>query len=252
MSLEVLVAPRDALLATMFDRLVAARARAIESRGGFALAVPGGSVAEALFPMLCNSTFDWRRTDLFWVDERGVPPDDPDSNSGRARALGLDRVGLEPGRVHRMHGEADDLDAAAAAAAADLVRSLGDPPRLDLAILGVGPDGHVASLFPGHPAVRDRRPVVAIRDAPKPPPCRLTVTLAVLGAARRLWIVAFGSEKAAAVRAAVREPGEPPGPHPGGAQDRLPVALAVRSGPPVTFFLDPEAGSDLGTGPPRS
>ena len=122
-----------------------------------------------------------------------------------------------------MRGESPNLDAAATACADDLAATLGVPPRLDLALLGVGADGHVASLFPGHPALDEtERYVVAVRDAPKPPAERLTVTLPVLAAARAICIAAFGPEKAPVLRAALA---------PGGITSPVPVARVLRSGP---------------------
>jgi 6-phosphogluconolactonase len=128
---------------------------------------------------------------------------------------------------------ADDLDAAAAAYAKDLRTTLGDPPRLDLALLGMGPDGHVCSLFPNRP-LPHHGPVAVVRDSPKPPPRRLTLTMPVLAAARAIWVVAFGASKAPIVREAVeREDSE------------LPVAIALRCGPPSLLLLDPDAASAL-------
>src|SRR5262245_4677777 len=110
-------------------------------KGRFAIALPGGSVAEAFLPVLAAAPVDWKGVDLYWGDERAVAPDDPESNFGLARRLLLDRVA--GARVHRMRAEAGDLDAAAREYEKELV-------PLDVALLGVGPDGHVCSLFPGH------------------------------------------------------------------------------------------------------
>jgi 6-phosphogluconolactonase len=120
---------------------------------------------------------------------------------------------------------------AAQMAAMVLCGVAGTPPRLDLAILGVGPDGHVASLFPGSPDWRQSPAwVLAVHDAPKPPPDRLSLGLATLSAACELWFVAFGAEKAAAIREARAVPHSP-----------LPVAVVARSGPRVRWFLDRDA-----------
>jgi 6-phosphogluconolactonase len=115
---------------------------------------------------------------------------------------------------------------------AALVTTLGSPPRLDLAVLGVGADGHVASLFPLHPVLDCLDVWVAgVSDSPKPPSSRVTLTLATLAHAREIWIVAFGSSKAAAIAEARGNPGS-----------MLPVALVARSGPAVRWFLDGAAG----------
>jgi 6-phosphogluconolactonase len=175
------------------------------------------------------------RTDVFWADERAVPPDDPESNYGAARSLLLEPAAVPAARVHRMYGESVDLERAAASYAEEIVRVLGAPPRLDLALLGVGEDGHVASLFPGHPALREeRRLVVPVTDSPKPPARRLTLTLPALTAARRVVVFATGRAKAPIVRAAVDA-----------ADARLPLVRIVRDAPAVTILLDPDAASAL-------
>ena len=113
---------------------------------------------------------------MFWGDERAVAPDDADSNYGQVRASWLDRVAIPPERIHRMRGEQVDLDAAARDYEATLVSLLGAEPAFDLVWLGVGPDGHVCSLFPGHALLDEKtRLVAAIHDSPKPPPRRITL-----------------------------------------------------------------------------
>jgi 6-phosphogluconolactonase len=235
---DIVIEDTSTLLATMRDRFTALAAAAVAARGRFDFAVPGGSVAEAFFPRLVRAGLDWRRTHVFWVDERCVPPTDAESNYGRARVLLLEPLHVAADQVHGMAGATADVERAADAAERALVEVLGDPPRVDLAILGVGPDGHVASLFPGHPALAERaRFVRAVDGAPKPPPQRLTWTLQALAAARALWVVAFGHAKSAPIAAALAGPVA--------NRVRSPLALAVRSGPPVTFFLDPEAGAGV-------
>ena len=221
-------------LARAFAERAEAVARdAIAERGRFALGIPGGSVARAFLPSLATASIDWERTDLFWVDERCVPADHPDSNFGLGKALLLRRIEGSQPRVHRMEGDAADASGAATAYERDLEASLGHPPRFDLVLLGVGPDGHVASLFPGHPALSERgRRVLALDDAPKPPPRRLTLTLPAFEAARLICIAAFGAEKAAAMREAIEK-----------EDSSLPVAQAARSGAHALFLLDPEAAA---------
>jgi 6-phosphogluconolactonase len=234
MSPEVIVDTPDAL-ATLFVRHFESLVRdAIGAHGRFACGLPGGSVAEAFFPKLVAAAVDWKRVDVFWGDERAVPPTDPESNYGLARRLWLDHVPIDPARVHPIHGETPDLDAAAAAYAGELAAVVGQRP-LDLVLLGMGPEGHVCSLFPNHPALREAtRSVVAIRDSPKPPPERITLTLAPLTGAALVCVAAFGAGKAAAVREAVE------------VQDsRLPVALAARAGARALFLLDAAAASRL-------
>jgi 6-phosphogluconolactonase len=157
-----------------------------------------------------------------------VPPSHPDSNYGRAQALLLEPAKVPPERVYRMEGEFADVFAAADAYASLLARLLGTPPRLDLALLGMGPDGHVCSLFPGHPLLEEEeRWAAALADAPKPPPRRLTLTLPTLAATRLVVVAAMGAANAEAVRAALHDPAS-----------SLPVALVARRAPRVMFLLD--------------
>src|SRR5262245_8165694 len=235
---EIVVDTREGLVRTAVERFERLVRDATAQRGRFSCALPGGSVAEALFPVFAGLALPWERVHIFFGDERAVPPTDPDSNYGLARRLWLDRVAAY---VHPMFTGApsgsptgsDDLDAAANAYANELKTTLGDPIRLDLALLGMGPDGHVCSLFPNRTLPSDR-PVAVIRDSPKPPPTRLTLTMPVLAAARAVWAVAFGAAKAAIVREAVER-----------EDSRLPIAIALRSGPPSLFLLDADAASAL-------
>ena len=237
-ALEIVIDGPEALGRALVERFERVAHGAIRDRGRFACALTGGSLATTFFPRLATATVDWRRLEVFWGDERAVPPSDPDSNFGLARRLWLDQVPLEASRLHRMRGEAEELEAEAAAYAAEMVRILGAPPALDLALLGVGPDGHVCSLFPGHPALRETRAwVVAVHDAPKPPPRRLTLTLPTLGEARALAIVALGGAKADVVRAAIED-----------EASTLPVAQAARRARQAVFFLDVAAAGRLNGG----
>jgi len=232
-SLEI--APIGSLPARFASLVESAARKAIGERGRFSIAVPGGSAAERLLPGLVPAAVDWQRVDVFWVDERAVPPDSAESNSRLARALWIDHVPVDTSRVHRMRGEDPDLDAAAAEYAGVLQTTLGDPPRIDVVLLGVGPDGHVASLFPGHRLLRTwDRYAAALADAPKPPPRRMTLTLPVLTAARQLVVFAAGDEKGGVIGEAF-----------GDDESELPLALVTLGGAQVTFLLDPAAASKL-------
>ena len=189
-------------------------------------------MAESFLPSIATAGVDWPRVDLLWGDERAVPPDHVDSNYALARRGLL--TGVSP-RVHRMRGEGPDLKVAAADYEQEMREALSDPPRLDFVLLGMGPDGHVCSLFPGHEALQERtRWVVAIADSPKPPPARLTLTLAALALSDLLVVGAFGRSKAEPVRQAVRDPAS-----------SLPVALAARAARRTLFLLDPDAARGL-------
>jgi 6-phosphogluconolactonase len=235
MSVELAIHPVEEL-AERFARLVEdAAPRAISERGIFSMAVPGGSAAEVLLPSLIPSSIDWSKVSVFWVDERMVPPDHADSNFRLASALVLDKVPIPAEQIHRMRGE-EPLPGESAAAYTRVLRErLGEPARIDLVLLGMGPDGHVASLFPGHRLLRAwDRDVAVLGDAPKPPPRRMTLTLKALTAARRIVVFATGEAKAEAIRDAL-----------GNQESELPVALATMGDGAVTFLLDPEAASKL-------
>jgi len=206
--------------------------RRFEELGRLSLALPGGSAAAAFCPALALARVRWRDVDLFWCDERAVPPDHPDSNYRVANELLLSRVELNPGRVHRMRTEVPDLEAAAAEYEKRIVRSSGAPPHVDVVLLGVGPDGHVCSLFPGHAALEERhRLVVPVFDSPKPPPRRMTLTLPALAGAL-IVVAAFDESKTAAVKEAIDNP-----------MSELPVARAARISGASLYLL----GSRLAT-----
>jgi 6-phosphogluconolactonase len=230
---EIIVDAPQVLPGKLATRLLGEARRAIAERRLFAMALPGGSVADAFFPRLAQLPLDWSRTLFFWGDERAVPASDHESNYGKARALWLEPAEVPAASVHPMPAYAADLDGTAAAYADEMVHVLGTPPRLDLVLLGVGPDGHVCSLFPGHRLLREERLwVAALEDSPKPPPRRLTLTLPTLAAADLVIVAAVGHSKAAAVRAALHD-----------AESALPVALVVRRARRALFLLDPAAAN---------
>ncbi len=205
---DVVVDAPEALAEALAMRLRDEVEGALAERGVATVALTGGSFAPAFYPRLAGLVLDWSRLCFFWGDERAVPPEHEDSNYRLARELWLEPAGVPAAHVHRMPGEAADLDAAAASYAQVLAAEAGDPPRLDVVLLGVGDDGHVASLFPGHPLLREReRTVAAVFDAPKPPqPRRLTVTLPVLTNARLVVVGALGAKKAAPIARGPRRP----------------------------------------------
>ena len=232
---EVVVDTPGGLAAALARRVEGAAAEAFRDRDRFALALPGGSVAAAFLPVLGRAAVAWERVDLFWCDERAVAPGDPESNYGQAWSVWLQEARLPPARVHRMPADGPDLEAAARQYEAILMERLGSPPRLDVALLGVGPDGHVASLFPGHPLLREeRRLVAAVLDSPKAPPRRLTLTLPALAAARLVVVAAFGEAKAGVLGEALRDP-----------RSRLPVAQVLRRAAPSLVLADPAAATAL-------
>lgn len=235
MSPELVVDSPPALSEALAARFEAEARRALTARGFFSVALPGGSVGTTFFPRLAEAAIDWSRTEFFWGDERAVPPSHPESNFGLARSLWLEPARVPASGIHRMEAEAAEPEAEARAYADAMVRLLGAPPRLDLVLLGVGPDGHIYSLFPGHPLLREEgRYVAFVKDSPKPPPCRLTLTLPVLAAAELVVVAALGREKAEVVRDALERP-----------ESALPLALVTRRARRAFFLVDGEAASRL-------
>jgi 6-phosphogluconolactonase len=226
MTPDVVVGPRADIEGLMASAVQGAAADGMAARGQFLLALSGGSIAPLFFPMLARLAIEWSRVDFFWVDERGVPPNDADSNFAEADRLWLTPAGVPPHRIHRIRGEDPDLRHAASLYAAELRRIAGNPPALDFAIMGCGPDGHVASLFPGHRALSEEREIaVAIDDAPKPPPRRVTLTLPVLAATRQIVVSGSSDEKAEVVRQALQ------------AGSSLPLGLLIARAPNVRVLL---------------
>ncbi len=186
-------------------RFACAFREAVADRGVFSVALAGGTTPRGMHLELCAPAYDslpWGAIEVYFGDERCVPPDDPESNCRAARAALLDPRRIENARVRRIRGEADPEQAAAEYDA--LL-----PARLDLVVLGVGEDGHTASLFPGSPALREAVRRVVATEGPKPPRRRITVTPAVLAAARGLLVLVAGAGKSAAVARALEGPEDP-------------------------------------------
>jgi len=207
----------DLLAATTAARLLVHLVDAQAARGTASFVATGGGMGSAVLAAVAaapaRDAVDWGRVDVWWGDERFLPDGDPERNETQAREALLDAVPLDPARVHRMAPSdgplGDDADAAARAYAAELAAAAGpgDPfgvPELDVVLLGVGPDAHVASLFPGHPGARvTDRGVIAVRESPKPPPVRISLTFPALNRGREVWLVASGEGKADAVARAL-------------------------------------------------
>lgn len=168
------------------------------------LALTGGRIATSAYQRLAaegtNSAVDWSRVELWWGDERFVAADDADRNAKQALDLLEGPLGLNPDRIHPMAASDGGvgLDAAADAYAAEL----GDTV-FDICLLGMGPDGHVASIFPEHPSSYAEGDVIGVRASPKPPPLRISLTLAVINRSREVWFVVSGDDKAAATKMAL-------------------------------------------------
>jgi 6-phosphogluconolactonase len=232
---EVLVGAKPALAEELARRVESAAALAISRRGTVSFALAGGSVAETFFPRLARLPLDWDLARFFWADERAVAPTDEQSNFRLARELWLAPARVPESSVRRMPADGADLDAAAVLYAAELMAVAGTPPTLDVALLGVGEDGHVASLFPGHPLLDEEEAcVAAVRDASKPPSRRLTLTMPVLARARLVVAAAFGVQKAPVVAAAMTD-----------RASTLPVARLLRTAARPLVLLDGTAASSL-------
>jgi len=235
MNPDVVVAPLPMLLERLIEDVREESARANARRGLFAMALTGGSVGVFGFPALATVPFDWNLTHLFWGDERAVPTTSDDSNFGLARKLWLTPAGVTAAAIHRMPADNPDLNAAAHHYRDEILRVLGASPRFDHVLLGVGPDGHVASLFPGHPALSEERELVLpIVDSPKPPPRRLTLTMPMLTGAERVVVMALGNMKAAAMKEALTRD-----------DSSLPVALVLRRSRRPLVLLDRDASSHV-------
>lgn len=210
---HVIVHPdKEELARATAMRLVEAVTRAQTDRGTASIVLTGGglgiAVLEAVAELPEGSPVDWRQVDIWWGDERFVPADDPQRNELQARRALLDSLDLDPVRVHPMPAsdgaDGDDVDEAAARHADELlVAGGGAAPQFDVLLLGMGPDGHIASLFPGLPAVHDERPAVGVQGSPKPPPTRISMTYPTICRAREVWFVVAGPDKAEPVAAAL-------------------------------------------------
>jgi 6-phosphogluconolactonase len=237
MTPRVVVNDLEQLQRTFADVFQARALDVLSRRERCTVGLPGGSVASAFFPVLLRLAVDWSRFDIFWIDERAVPPEHADSNYGMALRMLLVPARVPAARIHRMQGELPEIEQAARRATDELRSIAGDPPALDLVLAGVGEDGHVASIFGGRSAPSSGAktdPVVAVHDSPRPPPRRLTLTLDVLSGAGLVIVAAFGASKAAAMRDALERSGA-----------TTPVAELLRRAISPVVLLDREAAGLL-------
>jgi len=223
-SARVVVVHRDATLlaAAAAARLVTRLVDGQAARGHAHVVLTGGGVGTATLAALAatpsRDAVDWTALDVWWGDERFLPAGHPDRNATQARAALLDAVPLPPGRIHEMAPSdgpyGDDVDAAARAYADELAAAArpedhADVPWFDVLMLGVGPDGHIASLFPDQPGLHEtERTVIGVRGSPKPPPIRISLTLPAINAAAEVWLLAAGAEKAPTVELALSGAGQ--------------------------------------------
>ena len=199
------------------------------------VALTGGRIASKAYERLAaegaRSAVDWSQVEFWWGDERFVPADDPDRNAKQALDLLAGPLPLSPDRVHPMSASDGgvDLDQAAEDYAAELGSRV-----FDVCLLGMGPDGHVASIFPEHPSSYETGDVVAVRSSPKPPPERISLTLPVINRSREVWFLVSGADKAAAAKMALL----------GAGPVQVPAAGVFAAGRTL-WLMDREAASEL-------
>lgn len=239
-----MVVHRDAaaLASGVAARLATGLVDAQSQRGHASVVLTGGSIGIAALASLretpARKAIDWRRVDVWWGDERFVPADDAERNDQQARAALLDSVDLDPAKVHAMGFagglDGDDVDAAAARYATELAAAAAAGfavPAFDVLLLGMGAEGHTASIFPESPAAHDERTVFGVHGCPKPPPTRISLGFSALCAAREVWLVVAGAPKAAAVALALSGAG------------RVQVPAAGAAGHQQTLWLLDEAAA---------
>jgi len=218
---------------------------AVDRQGRARIAISGGSTPKAAFELLGDPGLPWRgrmqwdKLDLYWVDERCVPPDDPESNYRMTREALLDRVALRPEQIHRMEGELEP-EVAAARYESELRNSFrlegAESPRFDLVALGMGDDGHTASLFPNTEVLHEMRRLVAANHVPQKNAWRITLTWPVINHARSVFFLIAGEDKAQVLSEVLTGPQDP---------DRLPSQLIWPASGILTLILDRAAAALL-------
>ena len=218
---------------------------AIRTKGRFFIALSGGTTPETLYRTLTSPAFvdrfDWSRTIFFFSDERCVPPSDPRSNYALANKTLFTPLKITSSQVYRMAGESRDPPVAAHEYEQQLYLATKTPPSvqpsLDLILLGLGKDGHTASLFPGVPVLRDHQRLIAATQSPKDPPNRLTMTFAAINRASVILFLVTGAGKAGVVRAILDPKTE--------AERQLPASLVEPEEGRLIWFLDRAAAAEL-------
>ena len=241
---DLVILPDPAALAEeVARRFVELAQAAVADHGRFTVALSGGSTPRALYQLLAqpplSEAVDWANVHVYWGDERMVPPDDPESSYRMARETLLAHVPIPAANIYPAPTVGGTAEAAASAYQETLTATFGSgSPRFDLILLGIGPDGHTASLFPGQPEVV--RPsnalVAAVHNAPKPPPARITFTYELINAAANVLFVVSGDDKAAALREVLRGPADPA---------RLPAQGVRPKNGALVWLVDAAVGGSL-------
>lgn len=242
---EVLkVSSVGALHETAAGMFAAAAVEAIDARGRFSVALAGGTTPKGVYTFLADdpglrAQVPWDRVHFFWGDERHVPPDHPDSNFRMAQAAMLDRLAIDPAHVWRIKGEYPSASRAADEYEHDLLAFFGPGvPQLDLVLLGMGPDGHTASLFPGTDALHERRRLAVSNRVNKLDTDRITLTPPVLNNASDVLFLVHGADKAEALTAVIDGPYHP---------DLLPAQMIRPQRGRLRWLVDPSAARLLST-----
>lgn len=236
-------ADTGSLAASVAARFITKTVDILDDQGTANVVLTGGRVGTAVLAAInaspARDTIDWSRVSFWWGDERWLPAGDPERNDQQAREALLDHISVPAENVHAYPSSDSGiaLDDAAVQYAAELeAHGEGDAtPRFDITFLGVGPDGHIASLFPHRSGISiEDRSVIPVRNSPKPPPERLSLTRPALNSSERVWMVLSGADKASALGLALA----------GAARDEVPVA-GIKGRKRTVFFVDAEAASEV-------
>lgn len=242
---RVIVHPdRTSLSAAVAARFISKAVELIAEFDEASIVLTGGTMGAAVLEAINSSpvrdSVDWSRVNIWWGDERWLPAGDPDRNETQARAALLDHVALDPARVHAFAASDSglDLDAASDAYAKEIIAhspANASMPHFDITFLGMGPDGHIASLFPERGGIRERdRAVISVRTSPKPPPERLSMTLVAINSSARVWLVVAGADKASALGLTLA----------GASVNEVPAA-GVEGRRKTLFFVDADAAAHV-------
>lgn len=241
--MTVAIYPNSDLLSHEAARYIVQVAhKAIAAHGRFTLALSGGSTPKKLYELLGNvpycSQIDWALVEIFWSDERCVPPESEDSNYRMALEVFLSKIPLAASQIHRMPADDPQHDAASHAYTLEMQNIFGTDhiPSFDLIQLGMGPEGHTASLFPHQPSLHEQQRLVLPVTVPKPPPDRLTFTPPLLNAANHILFLVTGADKAEAVQAVLDGEYQP---------DEYPAQIVRPTHGKVTWMLDAAAAQKL-------
>ncbi len=240
--IRILTTPQE-LFEVAAEEVVRAATEAVAQRGRFTIALSGGSTPKNLFNLLATNArtvFPWDRTYFFWSDERHVPPTDPESNYRMAEEIMLSKIPVNAGNVFRIAAENPDAAAVAEAYEQTLCKFFqlqpGQVPVFDLILLGMGPDGHTASLFPNTAGLQEKTRLVIANWVDKLKANRLTMTLPVLNSARTVAFLASGTDKAQVLRTVLEEDAPP---------EQYPAKLVRPSNGRLLWFVDRAAASQL-------